>query len=290
MYSVKTITMQFFCFLTLFVLVKATANEASCKREVFLANEMIQLAYNKNDFIVGNNSRTNGLEHVIENMVNDEKYYESFAEMNMMIASPDKFCLLKHIPGMEGQHPFTRCVFYQDMMQFDIHSTLKIDRAIAAFGQNFGSLDLKDLADQRRSLVKTALKNIFKRKLGPMYNQFMTELEIRDTKNLVGSNLATLAEKRRGNGTSLESKIRRRVGNDNPKVVEDQNRSPLHVFLSRLCRLTGLYMSTQFPNPCIQELSIDAHNYTCTLKDGSKEIIFTIEKELMKNSSIPGVL
>ncbi|XP_050439866.1 uncharacterized protein LOC126845262 isoform X9 [Adelges cooleyi] len=241
------ITMQFFCFLTLFVLVKATANEASCKREVFLANEMIQLAYNKNDFIVGNNSRT----------------------------------------SMEGQHPFTRCVFYQDMMQFDIH---KIDRAIAAFGQNFGSLDLKDLADQRRSLVKTALKNIFKRKLGPMYNQFMTELEIRDTKNLVGSNLATLAEKRRGNGTSLESKIRRRVGNDNPKVVEDQNRSPLHVFLSRLCRLTGLYMSTQFPNPCIQELSIDAHNYTCTLKDGSKEIIFTIEKELMKNSSIPGVL
>ncbi|XP_050439867.1 uncharacterized protein LOC126845262 isoform X10 [Adelges cooleyi] len=227
------ITMQFFCFLTLFVLVKATANEASCKREVFLANEMIQLAYNKNDFIVGNNSRT----------------------------------------SMEGQHPFT-----------------KIDRAIAAFGQNFGSLDLKDLADQRRSLVKTALKNIFKRKLGPMYNQFMTELEIRDTKNLVGSNLATLAEKRRGNGTSLESKIRRRVGNDNPKVVEDQNRSPLHVFLSRLCRLTGLYMSTQFPNPCIQELSIDAHNYTCTLKDGSKEIIFTIEKELMKNSSIPGVL
>ncbi|XP_050442591.1 uncharacterized protein LOC126846828 isoform X2 [Adelges cooleyi] len=105
-------------------------------------------------------------------------------------------------------------------------------------GQDFGSLDLTILADQRRGLVKTALKNIFRR--------------------IIGFNLASLIEERRVTGRSPKNIIERRVF-DGP--VSD-------VSLFQMCRLMGLYMSTQFPTSYIKEIWIDPIINTCTLDDG----------------------
>ncbi|XP_050442590.1 uncharacterized protein LOC126846828 isoform X1 [Adelges cooleyi] len=122
-------------------------------------------------------------------------------------------------------------------------------------GQDFGSLDLTILADQRRGLVKTALKNIFRRIIGTMYYQLLMKLERGDT---LGFNLASLIEERRVTGRSPKNIIERRVF-DGP--VSD-------VSLFQMCRLMGLYMSTQFPTSYIKEIWIDPIINTCTLDDG----------------------
>ncbi|XP_050441409.1 uncharacterized protein LOC126846204 [Adelges cooleyi] len=114
-----------------------------------------------------------------------------------------------------------------------------------------------------------------------MYEQFVLQLEIRDTSNLVGSNLATLIQGRRITGTSLENTIRRRVlETENTEVVEDQNESVHDYSLLPLCRLMGLYLSTLFPTPYIKRIRIDPDDITCTLDDG------TIERKFKKINGV----
>ncbi|XP_050443264.1 uncharacterized protein LOC126847194 [Adelges cooleyi] len=301
--------MKLFCFLTTFVLVNVLANdEVTYKKVVFFTNAAIELAYNTNELIEGDNFVTNGLEYVIEKMVNDEDSYKSFAKINLMMAVPDKTDLVNHIPslvpffpmhmlgmqyqlfvrqeirdtlGMEYLSPIKKCINYQNYMQQEIKDTLEIDFPEADESQDFGSLDLTILANQRRRLVKTAIKKIFRRVIGTMFDQFFLELEVRDTLNLVGSNLATLIEERRATGTSLENTIRQRVlGTENPEVVEDQNGSIRDCPLLRFCRLMGLYMSTQLPTLYIKKIWIDSNENTCTLDDG------TIERKFKKINGV----
>ncbi|XP_050443263.1 uncharacterized protein LOC126847193 [Adelges cooleyi] len=279
------IKMKLFCFLITFVIVNVLANDEVTyyKEVVFLTNEAIEIAYSTNDLIVGDISSINGLEHVIEKMVNDEDSYKCFAQLNLMIAVPDQTDLINYIPrldcfslrGMEDVTPMKRCIDYQDFMQHEMKYTLGIDYPIADENQDFEGLNLTTLAEQRRSWVKTALKNIFRRKLRSMYDQFMLQLGIRNTLNLVGSNLATLIEERRISGTSLENTIRRRVlGTNIPEVVEDQNGSVRDYSLLPLCRLMGLYLSTLFPTSYIKELWINPNVSTCTMDDGTTLRVF----------------
>ncbi|XP_050440151.1 uncharacterized protein LOC126845531 [Adelges cooleyi] len=269
--------MKIFLFLITLVLFNVSAyDEMNYKKEVFLTNVAIELAYNKNDFTVGDNSGLNGLEHVIEKMVNDtssfqiEDYYVNFAKINFMIAVPDQTDIAINITDFEHLHNNFKCVHYQYMMQLEIKNTLNIDIPKLDESQ-IGDLNLTTLAEQRRCLVKPALKNIFRRLLGSMYSQFMMQLEIRDlltgeARDLGGLNLTTLAEQRRVTGRSLGNKIRRVLKTDTSEVAKYQNL--LDVSLLRMCRLIGLYISTQIPTSFIKKLMIDPINDTCTLYDG----------------------
>ncbi|XP_050443286.1 uncharacterized protein LOC126847198 isoform X12 [Adelges cooleyi] len=225
--------MKFVCFFITLVVENISAfDEAAYKKEVFITNQMIELAYNKNDLTIGQHSEANGLEYVIEEIVNDVEYYNSFAQINLMTALPD--IVYPKVPYSEG----------------------------------FRSLNLTTLGEQRRPFVKQALENILRRKLGPMYDQFILQLEIRDTLNSERLNLTTLTEGRRVTGTSIESSIRHVLGTDIADVNQDQTRSVHGVSLLRICRLMGLYLSTRFPTSYIKDLWVDPMIMTCTLDEG----------------------
>ncbi|XP_050442956.1 uncharacterized protein LOC126847032 isoform X3 [Adelges cooleyi] len=253
------IKMTLFCILLTFVFVSVSENDdVTYKKIVFLTNAAIEQAFAKNDLTVGNNSRANGLEHIIEKIIDDWYTYWSFAEINMMIAAPDKLDLADHRSALSRFFPRT----------------------------DSEGLNLTTLAEHRRRRVKTALKNIFRRKLGPKYNQFMMQLklEVRNTlipyiaipeaneisEDLGRLNLTTLIEERRLTGTSIANTIRRGVlGTDTSEVVEEESGSVPNVFLWRLCRLIGLYISAQFPRSYIRQLWSDPDDNTCILDDGT---------------------
>ncbi|XP_050443268.1 uncharacterized protein LOC126847197 isoform X2 [Adelges cooleyi] len=275
--------MKLFCFLiTYFFFVNVSAetpDETTIKKEVFLANAAIELAYNKNDLIVGD-----GLEHVIERIVNNittfqTEGYECFAKINYMIAIPEKTDIVDLIPELDYCEPMRRCMIHQNTMQHEIKNTLDIPIPVVEDGQNIEGLNITTLAEERRRLVKPALTNIFRRVFGSIYDQFII-LDIRNelTKQVLdlgGLNLTKLAEKRRVTGKSLENIIRRHVLRTKiPEVVEDPSGSEHVDYSIRLCRLIGLYISAHYPTSYIKELWIDPDNNTCNLYDGSKQITY----------------
>ncbi|XP_050443291.1 uncharacterized protein LOC126847200 [Adelges cooleyi] len=172
--------MKLLCVLFTFVLVSVSANDdATYKKIVFLTNAAIEQAFNKNDLVVGNNNRANGLEHIIEKIVNDDRSYRSFAQINFMIASPDKLDLTNLISAFARFIPPTvSAIRYQLSMRKEIKETLDIDISDDLYREDPEGLNLTTLAEQRRRSVKKALKNIFRSKFGPKYNRFMTELKL----------------------------------------------------------------------------------------------------------------
>ncbi|XP_050429396.1 uncharacterized protein LOC126838760 [Adelges cooleyi] len=282
--------MKLLCFLLTFVLVSALADEeAECKKQILLANAAFKRAYHL--------SRGDVLERVIESMVNFTLHIRnSFAKMNFKIAVPDKLEIINDIPGDEDLSPMKKCSYYQYNIQRGIIDTLNVvitgsdDVQVIAYpeadeGQDFGELNLETLGNERREYVAQALRSMFRRELGPMYDSFMSELElkIRDTltdevQDLGGLNLTSLAEKRRVTGTSLENTITRVLGKVIPDVAEVQyesyNFSKDCVPLFRMCRLMALYISTQYPTSYIRKLQTNSKNNSCTLWDGRKEKIF----------------
>ncbi|XP_050442955.1 uncharacterized protein LOC126847032 isoform X2 [Adelges cooleyi] len=274
------IKMTLFCILLTFVFVSVSENDdVTYKKIVFLTNAAIEQAFAKNDLTVGNNSRANGLEHIIEKIIDDWYTYWSFAEINMMIAAPDKLDLADHRSALSRFFPRTvSAIQYQLNIRKEIKDTLDIDISDALYREDSEGLNLTTLAEHRRRRVKTALKNIFRRKLGPKYNQFMMQLklEVRNTltneisEDLGRLNLTTLIEERRLTGTSIANTIRRGVlGTDTSEVVEEESGSVPNVFLWRLCRLIGLYISAQFPRSYIRQLWSDPDDNTCILDDGT---------------------
>ncbi|XP_050443287.1 uncharacterized protein LOC126847198 isoform X13 [Adelges cooleyi] len=217
--------MKFVCFFITLVVENISAfDEAAYKKEVFITNQMIELAYNKNDLTIGQHSEANGLEYVIEEIVNDVEYYNSFAQINLMTALPDKTDIVLLIPAMK----------YLD-----------------------GRLIMNNIVYPKVPYSE-----------GPMYDQFILQLEIRDTLNSERLNLTTLTEGRRVTGTSIESSIRHVLGTDIADVNQDQTRSVHGVSLLRICRLMGLYLSTRFPTSYIKDLWVDPMIMTCTLDEG----------------------
>ncbi|XP_050443272.1 uncharacterized protein LOC126847198 isoform X1 [Adelges cooleyi] len=264
--------MKFVCFFITLVVENISAfDEAAYKKEVFITNQMIELAYNKNDLTIGQHSEANGLEYVIEEIVNDVEYYNSFAQINLMTALPDKTDIVLLIPAMkylDGRLIMNTCKQYQTIIKHEIESILNIVYPKVPYSEGFRSLNLTTLGEQRRPFVKQALENILRRKLGPMYDQFILQLEIRDTLNSERLNLTTLTEGRRVTGTSIESSIRHVLGTDIADVNQDQTRSVHGVSLLRICRLMGLYLSTRFPTSYIKDLWVDPMIMTCTLDEG----------------------
>ncbi|XP_050427842.1 uncharacterized protein LOC126837906 [Adelges cooleyi] len=287
--------MKLLCFLITFVLVSASADEeADCKKEVFLANAAFKCAYN---LTVGGGSEENGLEYVIERIVNTILHTRNcFAKINYMIAVPEKTDIVIDIPENEHLTLMKRCSFYQYNIQRKILNTLNVDitrsyeTQVIAYpeadkDQDFGELNLETLASERREYVVKALQNIFRRELGSKYDNFMSELElkIRDTltdevQDLGRLNITTLIEERRVTGTSLENTFTRVIGRNSPEVAEVQyesyNLSKRGIPLLRFCRLMGLYISTQNPTEYIRKLQTNYNSNTCTLWDGRNEKIF----------------
>ncbi|XP_050443271.1 uncharacterized protein LOC126847197 isoform X4 [Adelges cooleyi] len=255
--------MKLFCFLiTYFFFVNVSAetpDETTIKKEVFLANAAIELAYNKNDLIVGGKPGA--------------------TKINYMIAIPEKTDIVDLIPELDYCEPMRRCMIHQNTMQHEIKNTLDIPIPVVEDGQNIEGLNITTLAEERRRLVKPALTNIFRRVFGSIYDQFII-LDIRNelTKQVLdlgGLNLTKLAEKRRVTGKSLENIIRRHVLRTKiPEVVEDPSGSEHVDYSIRLCRLIGLYISAHYPTSYIKELWIDPDNNTCNLYDGSKQITY----------------
>ncbi|XP_050443283.1 uncharacterized protein LOC126847198 isoform X9 [Adelges cooleyi] len=247
--------MKFVCFFITLVVENISAfDEAAYKKEVFITNQMIELAYNKNDLTIGQHSEANGLEYVIEEIVNDVEYYNSFAQINLMTALPDKTDIVLLIPAMkylDGRLIMNTCKQYQTIIKHEIESILNIVYPKVPYSEGFRSLNLTTLGEQRRPFVKQALENILRRKL--------------DSERL---NLTTLTEGRRVTGTSIESSIRHVLGTDIADVNQDQTRSVHGVSLLRICRLMGLYLSTRFPTSYIKDLWVDPMIMTCTLDEG----------------------
>ncbi|XP_050442697.1 uncharacterized protein LOC126846891 [Adelges cooleyi] len=257
-----------------FVLVSSEDYEAEFRKEFFRTNLTIEKACKKNVIIVEDNSVASGLEYIIEKMVNDDiddhEYhsYESFDKLNFLVAVPEQTDIIVNIPGYEHLEPMHKAGHLQYVMQQEIRNELLVVIPIPDESIDYGALDLTTLAEHRRRFVEPTIKNIFKRILGPMYDQFMMqlELEIRGTLNFGGSNLMTILEERRLSGTSLENVIRRVLG-----VDKKQYESVRAVPLLGMCRFMGIYLSTRFPKSYIKNLVIDPDNNTCILDNGTTQ-------------------
>ncbi|XP_050429781.1 uncharacterized protein LOC126838976 isoform X6 [Adelges cooleyi] len=117
----------------------------------------IKLAYEKNDLTIGGRSEANGLEYLIETMVdnvNNDLTYQNFRHINFLTAVLD--------------HPeilLRRTEVYDDLfdkMIQDIESKLGIDMP----GDYFGvEKKLENLANMRRDFVAWSLKSIIRRRM-----------------------------------------------------------------------------------------------------------------------------
>ncbi|XP_050427568.1 uncharacterized protein LOC126837664 isoform X2 [Adelges cooleyi] len=234
-------------------------------------NEVIERASHINDLTVEGISGINGLEYVIETMVDNNNYYVEFGKINFMIALPDNIEMVAYIrEPLFFDTEIEKAENLQYIMQMEIINTLKLLNISIPLPEGdedrvfiYVPTHLSTLAEPRRRLVKPALKNIIKRTLITMFNQFnMKQPEIRDTSNLGRLNLTTLIKETRVSGTSLKNKMRRALGTSNPEVDDEPNES----LLFRLCRSLGLYMSTQNPTSYINHLRIDST--ICIMYDG----------------------
>ncbi|XP_050427572.1 uncharacterized protein LOC126837664 isoform X4 [Adelges cooleyi] len=202
-------------------------------------NEVIERASHINDLTVEGISGINGLEYVIETMVDNNNYYVEFGKINFMIALPDNIEMVAYIrEPLFFDTEIEKAENLQYIMQMEIINTLKLLNI---------SIPLPEGDEDRVT----------------MFNQFnMKQPEIRDTSNLGRLNLTTLIKETRVSGTSLKNKMRRALGTSNPEVDDEPNES----LLFRLCRSLGLYMSTQNPTSYINHLRIDST--ICIMYDG----------------------
>ncbi|XP_050433558.1 uncharacterized protein LOC126841253 isoform X2 [Adelges cooleyi] len=210
------------------------------RKEVSIANAFIELAYNKNDLIVGDNSGINGLEHVIEIMVDDIIHYDEFGIMNLMIAVPDKTDILTHIHYSGHDDNKTRLKNYQKDMGLKISTVL--------------------------GLSDTEIEEI--RRLGDFKideTERLGDLEIDETERLGDTeideteNIETIAQTRRDCTGPAIKNIIRRVLDEHAQVVPDDPA------VERMCRLMGLFRSTQFPSSFTTMVKIDFSKRTCIL-------------------------
>ncbi|XP_050427562.1 uncharacterized protein LOC126837663 isoform X2 [Adelges cooleyi] len=257
--------MKYFCFLILFLFVNVSADDLRVYADmVRRINIAIEKAFNVNNLTIEDNPVTNALEYVIEAIFDDNYYNGDFATMNFMIARPDQIEIVAHIPVEPAntfENEIKKAMHYQYLMEVEVRAKLSplyvtIHYSHIKRDQDSRDIDLTALAEPRRRLVKTVLKNIISRALVTMVNQFMKQPEIRDpstdkVKDLGRLNLTTVAEKRRVTGTSLENTMRQAL---------------LDKTLWRICCMIGIYMSTRLPTSYIKNIHVESN--MCTLYDG----------------------
>ncbi|XP_050424174.1 uncharacterized protein LOC126835551 [Adelges cooleyi] len=128
------------CFI-LFAYVNVLADdENDYIQEVDITNQYIMGAVK--DFVI--HERMNGLEFTVKRIVRGNKY--SFEKMNFMLAVPDQLLF----------QTLDKCISSEKSLQKEIITALRHDRPSAT-----GVDDIFVLGDERRKLVRRAIKNLF---------------------------------------------------------------------------------------------------------------------------------
>ncbi|XP_050444248.1 uncharacterized protein LOC126847868 isoform X2 [Adelges cooleyi] len=147
------------------------------KREVFITNEHIKLAYQSD---TKTNSLANGLECVIKTIIEELLY--KIESMNNMI----------NVPEYLFENDVQGSIDLQGTMQVEINAVLKIDVPDIDENQNFEKLDLFELGEERRCLTRKALKNIFIHKIGFRNLTALTEERRLHTTEKIRNKIANL--------------------------------------------------------------------------------------------------
>ncbi|XP_050428917.1 uncharacterized protein LOC126838479 isoform X2 [Adelges cooleyi] len=279
--------MKQFGFFIFFLFVNISADKKEIYlRPVYLTNAAIKCAYNINDVTVGDNSKANGLEHVIETMVDDKRYVNQFAKINFMIALPDQTEIVLKKPDWKGKVEVlenkTDVVLgipvsdFNHTKEFENKADIVLGRPVSDFRH---TEEFENLVENGKELPRHIL---YKRELKSAGNhQYIMHEEmvailgqrIRDAINIEVSeyykhknseklDLSTLANERREFyvAPALKHILTRELEASVQRVDDD-------VSLLRVCRFIGIYISTQLPDLYITDLQIDSTDGTCTLWD-----------------------
>ncbi|XP_050434224.1 uncharacterized protein LOC126841675 [Adelges cooleyi] len=148
--------MKLFCLLISLFFVEVLAPYDLYMKLVHLTTIGIKLAYEKNDLTVGSRSRLNGLEYLIETMVdnvNNDPTYQDFRIICFLMAVPD------HTEILLGRTDVNDLF---DKMLADLLSEIEIDMRVGRFAVEN---TLKNLAYLRREHVAWSLKNLIRRRI-----------------------------------------------------------------------------------------------------------------------------
>ncbi|XP_050443647.1 uncharacterized protein LOC126847456 isoform X2 [Adelges cooleyi] len=223
--------MKLFWFLTSIVFVDVSTDDLTdYKREVIITNAHIEQAYYKNNFTVGDKTDTNGLEHVIINIIDTKEYDTCFAGMiimNIMIAVPEHYAYISDLEGAKD----IQIAMQNEIKRIDVPEVS--DQTLA----KFDNIDLEQLGEERRRLTGKALKNMM--------------IHALDFENMTG-----LIEKRKIFPTEL---VKNRIVRYADSRIQE---SPL----LRMCRLIALFMTTKTPTAFIKSV-LTGSKRTCCLTD-----------------------
>ncbi|XP_050437934.1 uncharacterized protein LOC126844108 [Adelges cooleyi] len=152
--------MKLICIFISFILLNVSADyDAKYKKHVLATNESMLEA------------DTMGLERVIEEVVYEVERHNIFGKLNCMLAVPDCLDVTICIPGsdLRSISDTEKLLDYQDWIGWKIRRAFKMKYPNIDEDLDFRSIDLKDLAQDRRNLTRPALKNIINRVLdGPV--------------------------------------------------------------------------------------------------------------------------
>ncbi|XP_050437927.1 uncharacterized protein LOC126844103 isoform X1 [Adelges cooleyi] len=170
------------CFFILFVnILNVSAHYlAEYKKQLLITNVSIMEA------------GTDILQRIIEEMFNEVNHCDIFGKLNFMIAVPDKLdfsiCIpdsdLRPIPIMD------KLLDYQDFMGWKIRRTLRMKYPNIDNNQDFKSLDLTALAQDRRDHTGPALKNIIIRILDEPVQGIPDDIALKRVCNLIGLHMS----------------------------------------------------------------------------------------------------
>ncbi|XP_050427491.1 uncharacterized protein LOC126837603 [Adelges cooleyi] len=159
--------MKLFCLLISFFFVDVlseNADEFEYKVLVYQTTQMFRRAYFLNNITVGHTSGINGLEYVIERMVNDINNvlgFQDFCKINLLIAVPDQKEIISSIREIPFYDPLQKAnYFMQGLINF-IHRILGL--GLPRYNIYGGTLIA--FAKERRDYVVQALKNAIGRRL-----------------------------------------------------------------------------------------------------------------------------
>ncbi|XP_050423409.1 uncharacterized protein LOC126835127 [Adelges cooleyi] len=158
--------MNLYCLLISIFFVNVLANDYALYVEyIYITTETIKRASSMNDLTVGGRSGANGLEHVIETMVDDttnDLYYKEFCKMNFLMAVPDQTDILWRVQAFPLLDPLQKAIIFFQMMIQDIERMLGF-RWNKGLNQEMGTLNA--IADERRVYLVPALNSVIRRRL-----------------------------------------------------------------------------------------------------------------------------
>ncbi|XP_050435689.1 uncharacterized protein LOC126842659 isoform X2 [Adelges cooleyi] len=230
--------MKLFGFLISFFIVNVSTKLAFYKKMVLVTNEHIKLASDKNNFTIGQQRVANGLEHVILQLVDTIDPKNTHRDSVIFILN-NMFAVLvwdfKEDLGVLAEH--------QQSIQYKIENYLKIDIPKVT-NQDFYTLDLEQLGEERRSYTRIALNNILNRLI--------------DSEK-IASNLTSRIEERTVNPTKVKQK-------QIAQIVDSKRKVPLLL----ICRLLAVFISTKFPKLPITVVHDQPGIQACYLYDKFK--------------------